>query len=117
METLDIVALLLTLAAIFSYLNYRFIKLPTVIGIMLISILMSLGFILLDFLKLVNIYEYAGVLFKKIDFNKTLLHGMLSFLLFAGSIHISLEDIAKHKWVIGILSTISVVVSGGIQKP
>lgn len=111
METLNITALLLTLAAIFSYLNYRFIKLPTVIGIMLIAILMSLCLILLDFLKLVSIYEYAVILFKNIDFNKTLLHGMLSFLLFAGSIHINLEDIAKHKWIIGILSTFSVVIS------
>ncbi|MFH1287572.1 MAG: sodium:proton antiporter [bacterium] len=111
MDTLNIAALLLTLAAIFSYFNYRFIKLPTVIGIMLIAILMSLGLILLDFFKLVNIYGYANILFKNIDFNKTLLHGMLSFLLFAGSIHINLEDIAKHKWIIGVLSTFSVVMS------
>lgn len=111
METLNVAALLLTLAAIFSYLNYRFIKLPTVIGIMLIAILMSLCLILLDFLKLISVYKHAIIIFKSIDFNKTLLHGMLSFLLFAGSIHINLEDIAKHKWIIGVLSTVSVIIS------
>jgi len=111
METVNIAALLITLAAVFSYLNYRFIKLPTTIGIMLIAILMSLSLVLLDLFKIVNVYDYASLLFKNIDFNKTLLHGMLSFLLFAGALHVNLNDLIKHKWVIAVLSTFSVALS------
>ena len=78
---------------------------------MLIAIIMSLSLVLLDLFKIVNVYDYASLLFKNIDFNKTLLHGMLSFLLFAGALHINLNDLIRHKWVIGVLSTFSVALS------
>jgi CPA1 family monovalent cation:H+ antiporter len=47
MEVLDLAALLLTLAAIFSYINFRFLKLPTTIGIMLIAMLISISLVVL----------------------------------------------------------------------
>jgi monovalent cation:H+ antiporter, CPA1 family len=48
MELIDILALLITLTALFSYLNLRFIGLPTTIGVMIITLVMSLMLILLD---------------------------------------------------------------------
>ena len=111
METLDIAALLLTLAAVFSYLNHRFIRLPTTIGIMLIAIVMSLALVILDWLQVADVYRYASALFRSVDFDQTLLHGMLSFLLFAGALHINLDDLARNKWVIGVLATAGVAVS------
>ncbi|MBN2346183.1 MAG: sodium:proton antiporter [Candidatus Aminicenantes bacterium] len=111
METLNAAALLLTLAAVFSYLNHRFIRLPTTIGIMLIAIVMSLALILLDWLRVADVYRYACSLFRSVDFNQTLLHGMLSFLLFAGALQINLDDLARNKWVIAILSTAGVAIS------
>jgi CPA1 family monovalent cation:H+ antiporter len=111
METLDIAALLLTLAAVFSYLNHRFIRLPTTIGIMLIAIVMSLALLLLNRLQVADVYRYACSLFRSVDFDQTLLHGMLSFLLFAGALHMNLDDLARHKWVIGVLATAGVAVS------
>lgn len=111
MEILDIAALLLTLAAVFSYLNHRFIRLPTTIGIMLIAIVMSLALLILDQLQLANIYDTACALFRSVDFDETLLHGMLSFLLFAGALHIDLDDLLRHKWVIGVLATAGVAIS------
>ncbi len=111
METLNIAALLLTLAAVFSFLNHRFIRLPTTIGIMLIAIVMSLTLFLLNWLQIVDVYHYASALFRNVDFNQTLLHGMLSFLLFAGALNINLDDLVRHKWVIGILATAGVAVS------
>ncbi len=111
MEILDIAALLLTLAALFSYLNHRFIRLPTTIGIMLIAIVMSLALLILDKMQLANIYDTACALFRSVDFDETLLHGMLSFLLFAGALHINLDDLLRHKWVIGVLATAGVAVS------
>lgn len=111
MEILDIAALLLTLAAVFSYLNHRFIRLPTTIGIMLIAIVMSLALLLLDRLQLADVYAAACRLFASVDFDETLLHGMLSFLLFAGALHINLGDLLRHKWVIGLLATAGVALS------
>lgn len=111
MEVLDIAALLLSLAAIFSYINFRFIKLPTAIGIMLIAMLMSVTLVVLGFLGFESIHNKATAVLEGIDFNKALMHGMLSFLLFAGALHVNLEDLAKHKWIISILATFGVVMS------
>ena len=111
MEILDLAALLLSLAAIFSYINFRFIKLPTTIGIMLIAMIMSVSLVILSFFGFEGIHDKATVVLEGIDFNKTLMHGMLSFLLFAGALHVNLEDLAQHKWIISILATFGVVMS------
>ena len=108
MKLFNIIAILITLAAAFSYVNHRYIRLPNTIGIMLISLLVSLGVIALGPLGL-GLEEDARYLLENIDFDETLLHGMLSFLLFAGALHVNLGDLAKQKWLIGTLATFGVV--------
>lgn len=108
MSLINIIALLITLAAIFSYLNHRFIKLPTTIGLMLITLLMSLGLILSGALGL-GLEAEAEQIVSQIDFSQTLMHGMLSFLLFAGALHVNLDDLLQHKWVIGVCATVGVL--------
>lgn len=46
-----------------------------------------------------------------VNFDKTLLDGMLSFLLFAGALHVDAADLARKKWSIGLLATIGVLLS------
>lgn len=58
-----------------------------------------------------NVRPFVRALLARIDFSDTLLQGMLSFLLFAGALHIDLHDLNKHKLVIGILATLGVLVS------
>jgi CPA1 family monovalent cation:H+ antiporter len=111
MDLLQIAALLLSLAAIFSYINYHYVRLPTTIGLMLIALLVSLGLLGLNKLGLAFPAEWARHVLQGIDFNQTLLHGMLSFLLFAGALHVNLEDLAREKWVISILASLGVLVS------
>lgn len=119
MDILNTVAILLTLSAIFSYLNYRFIKLPTAIGIMLISLVLSLLLLIIGKLGFFDFSHQASTLIASIDFHETLIDGMLSFLLFAGALHINLDELSKQKWVILILATVGVVSStfiiGGIS--
>ncbi|MDH5599702.1 MAG: sodium:proton antiporter [Gammaproteobacteria bacterium] len=111
MEILNTIAILLTLSAIFSYLNYRFIKLPTTIGIMLISLVLSLLLIVSGEFGLFDVFQDVSILIKSIDFHTALINGMLSFLLFAGALHIDLNDLSKQKWVILVLATFGVVTS------
>jgi Na+:H+ antiporter len=110
MELFDIIATLITLSALLGYMNYRFIKLPTTIGLMLISIIMSLSLFILGHLGL-GIEQHWMRLIKSIDFNKTLMVGMLSFLLFAGALHVDINELLRHKWKIGIFSTVGVIIS------
>lgn len=110
MSLMNTIALLTTLAAIFSYVNHRFIKLPTTIGLMLITLLMSLGLILSGALGL-GLEAGAKQVIAQIDFSQTLMHGMLSFLLFAGALHVNLDNLLQQKWVIGICATVGVLCS------
>lgn len=111
MEILNTIAILLTLSAVFSYLNYRFIKLPTTIGIMLISLVLSLLLLISGKLGFFDISQQVSTLIKGIDFHTALINGMLSFLLFAGALHININELSKQKWVILILATVGIVSS------
>lgn len=111
MELLNTAAILISLAAFFSYLNHRFLKIPTTIGIMLISLLLSLGLLALHALGLGHIEQQAARMVRGVDFYETLMDGMLSFLLFAGALHINLEDLSKQRWVILLLATVGVLTS------
>jgi CPA1 family monovalent cation:H+ antiporter len=111
MKILNLAAILVTLAAIFGYINHRYIRLPNTIGLMLIALVMSLILILMGYFGLTGIERHAQEILSSIDFNTTLMHGMLSFLLFAGALHVNLEDLANQKWVVAILATFGVTLS------
>jgi len=111
MNILNTLAILITLAAVFSYLNYRYIKLPTTIGIMLIALTISAILIIAGKLGFESLFIYAETILRSIDFHQTLMNGMLSFLLFAGALHVNLHELAKQKWLILSLATFGVLVS------
>ncbi|RLA11064.1 MAG: sodium:proton antiporter [Gammaproteobacteria bacterium] len=106
----DLIALVVTVAALFSYINHRFLKLPTTIGVMLIGLLFSLGLLVLREFGL-PLADQVAVMITTVDLEDALMHGMLSFLLFAGALHVNLTDLAAQKWIIGLLATIGVVTS------
>ena len=110
MSLFQISSILLSFAAIFAFINYRFIKLPTTIGIMLLSLVLSLLLILLGNFG-VALEDHAIKIVNSIDFDEALLHGMLSFLLFAGALHVNINDLRQQKWLIGTLATVGVVLS------
>ena len=111
METLNLAAILITLSALFSYVNHRFIGLPTTIGVMLIALVLSLLLIFIGEMGIAQFDDVAERLLLGVDFDTTLMHGMLSFLLFAGALHVDLGDLKQQKWVVTILATIGVVLS------
>jgi CPA1 family monovalent cation:H+ antiporter len=111
MELLNIIAILITLSALFSYLNHRYIKLPSTIGVMLIALVMSLSLIIIGHLGFLVEEEAVHTLVESIDFSDALLKGMLAFLLFAGALHVNINDLLDKKWEIGILSTVGVALS------
>lgn len=110
MTVFQIISILISLTAIFSYLNFRFFKLPATIGVMLISLLMSLALIGAGHFA-PWIHETAVGLTKQIDFNDTLMQGMLCFLLFAGAMHIDLSELKDQTSVIATLAVAGVAIS------
>jgi len=109
----QILAVLISIAAVFSYINHRFIRLPSTIGLMLMALCLSLLILLLDQFGF-DLARLAEPLVYGFAFDEALLHGMLSFLLFAGALHVNLNDLAQQKWVIFILATFGIVLSTAI---
>ena len=113
MQSLDLIAVLTVLTAAFGYINVRLLKLPPTIALMALTLLFSM--ILLAIGRFIPAVErQARVVVEQFSFDEALLHGMLGFLLFAGALHIDLNDLADHKWPIAVLASIGVLISTAI---
>lgn len=110
MGLFTIIAILMTLAALFAWLNHRFIRLPDTIGVMLVALVFSLILIGSGYLGFDIASDAEGIL-ERIEFDEALLGGMLSFLLFAGALHIDLSELARQKWVIATLASVGLLIS------
>jgi CPA1 family monovalent cation:H+ antiporter len=110
MRISDVIAIVLTLSAVFGYLSHRYVRLPTNVGLMLVALLFSLVLIGLDRLGL-RLADDARLLLRGVDFSAAFLHGILGFLLFAGALRIDLNDLLEHKWVVTVLATLGTALS------
>ena len=102
---------LIVLASIFAYLNYRFLKLPSTIGIMVIAIVVSIILVSFGETFLPRTFWHLYDLMNGIDFTEVLMGAMLNFLLFAGGIHINIDDLKEQFRPVVIFSTAGVVIS------
>ncbi len=110
MSLFALFAVLITITALLSYLNEKTLRLPPSIGVMAAALAASILLILLSQTGLVS-DDWAERLIGQIDFSEVLLHGMLSFLLFAGALHVNVDDLLDRKWSILSLATFGVVLS------
>lgn len=109
MNLFELIALLLGLSATFAYLNAQFLRLPTTIGVMAIALAFSLALVAAQSLGLPGLAEWAEHIVTAVDFDRTLLDAMLSMLLFAGALHVPLDELGQQWRVIGLLATAGVV--------
>lgn len=113
---INIATAVITLAAVFGYINHRWLKLPSTIGLVVIALVSSLGVIALDAaVPDLNLRDTARAAFLQIDFYETLMEGLLSFLLFAGALHVNLDELIARKWAIGSLATVGVLISTALN--
>jgi len=108
----DAAAILIVLAAVLGYLNHRVLKLPASIGLTIMGAVASLLVVGIDrLLPGSQVGEKVVGFIAGIDFHTTLMDGMLSFLLFAGALHVKWDDMRRGRWPIVVLSTVGVVLS------
>ena len=105
------IALVLTLTALFGFVNERWLRLPTPIGLTLVALLVSLGLLVLGNQELV---DWATSFLGSLDFHALLLQGLLSFILFAGSLHVNLEDLSGQGWAVVAMATLGVLLSTAV---
>lgn len=112
MNALQITALLIVFAGGFGAINYLFFKLPSAIGILVVAFLASLAVIGLEALfPFLNIAEAITAFVAEIEFSQALLEGMLGLLLFAGALHVNIDDLRAEAWVIALMATLGVALS------
>jgi Na+:H+ antiporter len=110
MNPFDVAAVLIAIAAVAGYVNHRVLKLPAASGTLVVALFSSFAVVATEAI-FPGLRANIATFLAEIDFNETLMHGMLCFLLFAGALHVDLEGLLRHKWTIGVLSTVGVLLS------
>ncbi len=112
MTVFEISAFLIGLSALFGYLNHQYLRVPHTIGLVLMALAASVTVIVID---LVVPDAHVGRLITdvldQIDFHEALMHGMLSFLLFAGALHVDFSVFRTRLRAIGVLATLGTMIS------
>lgn len=112
LSPLDAAAILIVLCAALGWINHRFLKLPSTVALTMMGALASVVVIGIDaVLPQSDLAGMVGGFLDGIDFHATLMDGMLSFLLFAGALHVDIHQLRRGRWQIAILSTIGVIAS------
>ena len=116
MNPIDAAALLVVLAAVLGFFNHKVLRLPHTIGLTIMGAVASLLVVLADkFLLDTGLGEALQTLVAGIDFHAALMEGMLSFLLFAGALHVNLAGLLSRKWAVGTMATLGVLIAGWLS--
>ena len=108
----DFAALLVVAAAVLGWFNHHFLRLPHVIGLTVMGAIGAIGLLLANaFIPAVTLDDTVARLLERLNFTDTLLDGMLSFLLFAGALHVDLDRLRASWLPVLLLSTVGVIVS------
>lgn len=112
MSQFELVATLLVLTATFSWVNFRLAILPHTIGLLVMGLGASLVVIGAEAL-MPGLFDYDGLaaLLRQVDFQQTILDGMLAFLLFAGALHVDVASLRSRAATIATMATLGVLVS------
>lgn len=111
MSVFQISAILLTVTALFSYANKRFLRLPMTIGVLLIGLVVSSALAIASHFGYGNVDKFVREVLATVDFDHTLIQGLLSFLLFAGALHLNIGELIEERFAVAVLATVAVVLS------
>ena len=112
MSIFEIGAFLIGLSALFGLINHHFVRAPHTIGLVLIALAASMALLLLESLvPAANVDTLITSVLGRIDFHETLMHGMLSFLLFAGALHVDFSALRRRFRAIGVMATAGTLIS------
>lgn len=110
---LALIAIVVTLAAVFGLISSRWLRLPTSIGTMLLTVMLSVGLVLTS-QTFPGVHSWAIHSLSRIDYERFILHGLLSLLLFAGAFLLDLNHLACEKFAVGSLALAGTVLSAAI---
>ena len=108
----ELAAMLVVASALLGWFNHHFLKLPHVIGLTVMGAVAAIGLLVANaFVPWITLDDWVAQTLGEMNFTQTLLQGMLSFLLFAGALHVNLERLRADWLPVLLLSTVGVIVS------
>ncbi|MGZ5888144.1 MAG: cation:proton antiporter [Ramlibacter sp.] len=107
----DLIPIFVVVTALIAWLNARFLKLPSTIGVTAAALMLSILAMLLHLAGVTAPEHYAQRLLGHIDFSEVLMQGMLSVLLFAGALQVDLAQLARQRWPVILLAVVGTVVA------
>ncbi|WP_311276086.1 sodium:proton antiporter [Methylobacterium sp. WCS2018Hpa-22] len=108
----DLAAMLLTLSALFGWLNRRFLRMPHTIGLLVMGLAASLALVGLDLaFPSQHLYENLTKVLRQVDFTDVVMNGMLAFLLFAGAMSLDLRMLRDRAWAVATLALLGTLIS------
>jgi CPA1 family monovalent cation:H+ antiporter len=108
----DLTAVFLTLSAVIGWVNLRVVGLPTAVAMLVIGLATTLALVGLDRLAPgLGVGAMIGQLVRQVDFSAAVLRFMLAFLLFAGAMHVDLDELRRRGWTAAFLATAGVAIS------
>src|SRR4051812_31968760 len=110
MSLFNIIIYLIVLTSIFGYINVRFLKMPSTIGMMVLSIIFSIIMLLVNYTN-PELFHPIETVVQQINFTSVVLNVMLSFLLFAGALHTDTSLLRKESRTILLFAVIGVLIS------
>ena len=103
-------SLIFSIAAFFAFINYKWLKLPATIGLIIMSLVTVIAISLCKDV-FPDFYLFFCDIVTNSDFKSLLFDGMLSFLIFAGALHVNIDELNKEKWPVILFATLSVLIS------
>jgi monovalent cation:H+ antiporter, CPA1 family len=110
MGILELSTILITLAAVFTLINIRLLKLPQTIGLMILALFLSIIVAVVG-VVFPQVFETVSKITKEFDFSELLVNVMLPFLLFAGAMSVNVHELLKDKVTILLLASFGVIFS------
>ncbi|MEO0480488.1 MAG: sodium:proton antiporter [Planctomycetota bacterium] len=108
---IDVAAVLVCLAAVFGLVNERLLKLPNAIGLLVVTLAVSVVVKIVDLaVPSLGIGSVMQDAVEGLEFESTLMEGMLGFLLFAGALHVEFRALKEQKFIIALLATFGVLI-------
>jgi len=108
----EMAAMLVVASALLGWFNHHFLRLPHVIGLTVMGAVAAIMLLVVNaFVPAITLDDWVASTLHQLNFTDTLLQGMLSFLLFAGALHVDLDRLRADWLPVLLLSTVGVIVS------
>ena len=108
---IDLLAIVLALAALIGCVNHLVFRLPPAIGMLLGSLVVSLLIVGSDHVFHLHVMRWFRGTLGAADLPHFFLDGALALLLFAGALHVDVTELNRRRLVIAALATVSVILA------